>query len=284
MPNELQQALAKRRSRGEDVFESSVAQSSADAVAHALASQSRNPDLDEPPWLEGAVFVDLNADSSVSADTVGESCDGLPPWFNAAVESGVVFYDPEGQEVVVPSSKVGAFKAALETVIEFEPEPCTGPLPSVAPATDTAAATTGSGVGSADSDTGGQGVDAGAGTASESSGVAASANEAAEARRLELKANLQKRYFALLRSGLEPNDAAARAILEVSRPAAATVDPPPAAAEEQCSAGYCTGATMPGAAGAPICRPPVRASDISGDTASDSRQSTRPSTEITVSA
>ena len=33
---------------------------------------------------------------------VGE---GLPPWFNAAVESGVIFYDPEGEEVVVPSSK-----------------------------------------------------------------------------------------------------------------------------------------------------------------------------------
>jgi len=259
MPNELQQALAKRRNCAEDVFESSAVQSSADAGAHASV------DSEEPPWLEGAVFVELNADAAVSVDnTVGESCDGLPPWFNFAVESGVVYYDPEGQEVVVPSSKVGAFKAALETVIEFEPEPCTGALSSVVPASDTAAAPTSA---SSDSDAGAQGRDAGAATASESSGAAAAAKEVAEARRLELKVNLQKRYFALLRSGLEPNDAAARAILEAAGHA---------------EGGYCAGAAVAEAAEAPARLPPVRASDISST--EDSRRSTISSTEITVAA
>jgi len=174
--------------------------------------------------------VDSIADSAVSAKAAGESFDGLPPWFNAALDSGVVFYDPEGKEVVVPSDKVGAFKAALETVNEFEPEPCKGSLPSVAPAADAAAAP----AKASDSEACG-----GRQAAAEASGAAAASNEDAESRRLDLKVNLQKRYFALLRSGLEPNDAAARAILEAGGHAVE---------EQQPGAGYCAGVAAPAAA------------------------------------
>jgi len=187
------------------------------------------------------------------------------------MESGVVFYDPEGQEVVVPSSKVGAFKAALETVIEFEPEPCKGALSKLAPNPDASAAAEstagGAGVSSA-SEGCAQGVHGGAGAPHGTT----MPSEDAESLRRELKANLQKRYFALLRSGLEPNEAAARAILEAAGHAP----------EEQSKSDH---GVVPeiasGESAQSNCGYKLRARSVSGEASSDSRRS---STEITVSA
>ena len=65
-----------------------------------------------PPWMEAAV-----SEGIVFHDTpITES----PPWLAAAAESGIIFFDPDGDEVVIPSSKVGAFKDALQSVCDFE--------------------------------------------------------------------------------------------------------------------------------------------------------------------
>lgn len=110
------------------------------------------------------------------------------------MESGVVFYDPEGKEVVVPSSKVGAFKAALEAVNEFEPESCRVEAASSA----------------------GCAIDSNGPADDGCQNAEAVGNEDTEVLRQEVKTNLQKRYFALLHAGFEPNEAAARAILEAA--------------------------------------------------------------------
>jgi len=286
MPSELEKALAKRRSKcGEDIFESSNTCSAADAGASS--SKAGYPQMKEqPPWMDkfgGAVFVDApSVDGKASADSAEVAGDGLPPWFNAAVEQGIVFYDPEGQEVKIPSSQVGAFKAALETVIEFEPGPCRGALVSV-PASVTPDAPNvkgSSGVGAGISAHEGctqQAVAAetpalGAGAAAS---VATSSEDAETLRRDNIKANLQKRYFALLRLGLEPNEAAARAILEAAGHAP----------EEQMEKGRGAAMVAGAAAGGDStqnnsCSGALRPRSGSGEASSDSRRST----EIVVSA
>lgn len=246
MPSELETAFAKRRSLVEDVLDNSAPQPSADATKEDL-----------PPWLEGVVFVEAGKSGDEVVKT--QESPGLPPWFDAAVERGVTFYDPEGREVVVPSHKVPAFKAALETVIEFEPEPCKGPLPAV-PAS--VAATAGTVADAPSSATGSSPRGAAA------SSQAQNGEEDAETLRRELKANLQKRYFALLRSGLEPNEAAAQAILE-----AGSAGRPPAASRPDVASHK--------PAAAPLSRGCAR-SDVS-QASSDSRRSSS-GTEITVSA
>jgi hypothetical protein len=205
MPSELEKLLAKRRG-SEEIFENSTAPSTADVTSSLQrpVSAGRCEDSDEPPWLEGAVFVELPTGKQEHR----ASEEGLPPWFDAAVENGIVFYDPEGKEVVVPSSKVPAFKAALETVIEFEPV-------SASPAAE--AEGTLSNVGrQACTDRCSRGDTVGQEGYPNEPPSAAASSEEAESKRQEIKTNLQKRYFDLLRSGLEPNEAAARAILEVA--------------------------------------------------------------------
>jgi len=285
MPSELEKALAKRRSKcGDDIFESSNICSAADAGA---SSNAGYPQMKEqPPWMDkfgGAVFVDTpSADGKKAfADSAEVTGDGLPPWFNAAVEQGIVFYDPEGQEVVVPSSQVGAFKAALETVIEFEPESCRGARVSVpAPVTPDAPNIEGS-----------SGAEAGisahegctqqavaAETPALGSGAAASAatsiEEDAETLRRDIKVNLQKRYFALLRLGFEPNEAAAKAILEAAGHA------PEEQMEKGRGAAVVATATAGGDSTQNSCSGALRPRSGSGDASSDSRRST----EIIVSA
>lgn len=62
MTSELLKALAKRRSRDEDVFESAAVESSADAGAKAgSCARSANDESSVPPWLEGAVFIESAA-------------------------------------------------------------------------------------------------------------------------------------------------------------------------------------------------------------------------------
>jgi len=176
-----------------------------------------------PPWLafaqaEGIVFRPPAAD-------VAQASDGNPPWLQAAADTGVVFYDPEGFEVVVPSGQVVAFKAGLESVRDFERSwvrRCNTDEAAGAPNCESQVACA-----AEDLEDGTReevpvekddalqplGVDGG------SQGVrSADAREIDEAsQRQDLKSVVQRRYFALLRDGLEPNEAAVRAILEAKR-------------------------------------------------------------------
>lgn len=283
MPSELEKALAKRRSKcGEDIFESSnTTCSAADAGA---SSKAGYPQMKEqPPWMdkmEGAVFVDASVDVKAPADSAEVAGDGLPPWFNAAVEQGIIFYDPEGQEVVVPSSQVGAFKAALETVIEFEPGPCRGALvsvpASVTPDAPNVKGSSGVGAGIAAHEGCTQQAVAAETPALGAGAVAsvATSSEDAETLRRDIKANLQKRYFALLRLGLEPNEAAARAILEAAGHA------PEEQMEKGRGAAVVAGAPAGGDSTQNSCCGSLRPRSGSGEASSDSRRST----EIVVSA
>lgn len=106
-----------------------------------------------------------------------------PPWLLAAVEQGVVFYDPEGREIEVPASQVLAFNEALSKVRDFE---------------ETWQSTAGSDH-----------------SEKQDSTEAEGATESASQRR-DLKAFVQKIYFKLLREGVEPNEAAAQAILQAA--------------------------------------------------------------------
>lgn len=109
-----------------------------------------------------------------------------PPWLLAAVEQGVVFYDPEGREIEVPASQVLALNEALSKVRDFE---------------ETWQSTAGSDHSEKQDSA----------EATEAEGATESASQ-----RRDLKAFVQKIYFKLLREGVEPNEAAAQAILQAA--------------------------------------------------------------------
>jgi len=166
-----------------------------------------------PPWLEGSgiVFSSGSEPSPAPANNVSASAVSPPPllkdenkgppeapveeetseatnppWLAAALESGVIFYDPEGKEVVVPSSQVGAFKAGLDSVSGFE-QSTKGILAPTTSAADAA-------------------------SPEEGQSTAAQSPSSSEG----LKTFVRMRFFALVRGGLEPNTAAARAIREAA--------------------------------------------------------------------
>lgn len=201
--SELDKMLAKRRSRSEEVFESSVAPSQAHASGVACAKVA-----EDPPWL--AALQKQGVTFSAPADN--QKSDELPHWLEAAAECGVTFYDPDGNEVVVPSSKVGAFKAGLESVRDFEHsmsptadvalKPCSSDEAAQKAPTEVQSATTEVEHHRAAS------VDDGRRCA----GPPDALDE--EMHRQHVKNAVQKRYFALLRAGVDPNEAAVQAIIE----------------------------------------------------------------------
>lgn len=174
-----------------------------------------------PPWLAAANALGVSF----------EDASAPPPWLQAAVEQGVVFYDPEGREIEVPASKVPAFTEGLDKVRAFEQSwsnkrapGSTQLLESSSPSASLPQA--------ADKET------------TQAGGEEPSRNSQ---RRVDLKAYVQKMYFALLREGLEPNEAAALAIRQAAQadvqrdPQTATAEialpaaPPPLAGSQRCS-------------------------------------------------
>ncbi|CAK0898758.1 unnamed protein product [Prorocentrum cordatum] len=170
---------------------------------------------DDPEWVlvaegQGIAF----------SEPAASAPEGLvPPWLEAAVEGGIVFYDPDGNEVVVPSDQVGAFQQGLESVREFEhslasQDAASGQVitvPDSAQRPRTPEARPGAAPAA-------NGCASRAGCAP--AAVAASAEE--EAARQNLKFAVQKRYFALLRCGVDPNEAAVRAVLEAKNASCGT--------------------------------------------------------------
>eukprot|EP00930_Biecheleria_cincta_P008456 TRINITY_DN109905_c0_g1_i1.p1 TRINITY_DN109905_c0_g1~~TRINITY_DN109905_c0_g1_i1.p1 ORF type:complete len:277 (-),score=64.20 TRINITY_DN109905_c0_g1_i1:79-840(-) len=202
--SELQRFLAKRRAAAEEVFESSVTPATAERQEHAADAS--------PPWLAAAAAMGVefsNPSCSGSQGSLKPSAPG-PPWLAAATEAGVVFYDPEGREIEVPVSKVRAFNEALDKVRDFERTFETDDVvaaPEAAPACSQPEVA--------------HGYVQAAPLKSHSSagpkqpdGAQPSDSEADAVQRQDLKDFVQKLYFALLRDGLEPNEAAAQAILQ----------------------------------------------------------------------
>eukprot|EP00931_Biecheleriopsis_adriatica_P030915 TRINITY_DN18166_c0_g2_i1.p1 TRINITY_DN18166_c0_g2~~TRINITY_DN18166_c0_g2_i1.p1 ORF type:complete len:240 (-),score=67.03 TRINITY_DN18166_c0_g2_i1:55-774(-) len=187
--SELQRVLAKRRGIAEEV--TSAGYHSEGPVASSTAA---------PPWLAAAASMGV----SFSKASPSERPPVNPPWLAAAAESGVVFYDPEGREIEVPVSKVPAFNEGLDKVRDFENSwHMSKDAPDVRPATSSTRPATETS------------VPACRGSQCEAPKVepeVAGKEEAAQ--RDDLKAFVQKRYFALLREGLEPNEAAAQAIIQ----------------------------------------------------------------------
>jgi len=181
-----------------------------------------------PPWLAAANALGVSFEDAAAP----------PPWLQAAVEQGlgegVVFYDPEGREIEVPASKVPAFTEGLDKVRAFEQswsnESAPGSsqlLESSLPGYPSASLPH-----AADKEM------------TKAGGEEPSRNSQ---RRVDLKAYVQKMYFALLREGLEPNEAAALAIrqaaqVDVQRDTqtatpeiALPAPPPPLAGSQRCS-------------------------------------------------
>jgi len=131
-----------------------------------------------PPWMNAA------EDMGVTFAPAEQ-----PPWLLAAVEQGVVFYDPEGREIEVPASQVPAFNEALSKVRDFE---------------ETWQSTSGCSYQSPGKQE------------TEKAEVEGATAESASSQRRDLKAFVQKIYFQLLREGIEPNEAAAQAILQAA--------------------------------------------------------------------
>mmetsp|Transcript_13853 Transcript_13853/g.30197 ORF Transcript_13853/g.30197 Transcript_13853/m.30197 type:complete len:221 (+) Transcript_13853:126-788(+) len=214
--SELAEMLQKRRSKGEAVYESHTYRGEPlgkDGNADAPGTTNR-PDSDV-----------LGSENSL---------EGIPPWLAAAADYGVLFYDPDGREIEVPSSQVPDFKACLEKFRDFErtwkssqeavkanaeakataaattkttaaAQPTSSPTPSEAVATTmvTAGAATGSSDGTDPAEGGAEADDQ---------------QEPVPLNKEDLKTLVQKHYFDLVRQGYEPNEAAAKALTEaVSR-------------------------------------------------------------------
>lgn len=215
--SELEKILAKRRSRSEEIFENNAATPPAAHASRRPSAERGPPVADEmPEWLSaaeemGIVFTKPAAKSAASAAKGEEEAEGeLPPWLEAAAACGVVFYDPEGKEIVVPSNKVVDFQAGLESVRDFEQswESCNDTDTAEEPEPSSAAVTADDEV----CQVAIAGVCASAGAAG--SGPVTAEKPEGESQREALKMAVQKRYFALLRDGIDPNQAAVQAILE----------------------------------------------------------------------
>eukprot|EP00445_Apocalathium_hangoei_P001166 CAMPEP_0203859862 /NCGR_PEP_ID=MMETSP0359-20131031/12082_1 /ASSEMBLY_ACC=CAM_ASM_000338 /TAXON_ID=268821 /ORGANISM="Scrippsiella Hangoei, Strain SHTV-5" /LENGTH=296 /DNA_ID=CAMNT_0050776849 /DNA_START=46 /DNA_END=936 /DNA_ORIENTATION=- len=246
--SELEERLRRRREVGEQVFESSAAPATADATAsrgaHSDRAAAHNSNFTtpvcNPPWMAAAAAAEEGSNAS----------GGLPPWLAAAADCGVIFFDPEGREIEVPSSQVPAFKANLEKIQSFERDWAAGRRGAQTPrrGAEAVPSAEGSSVGldeaeapreanekqpqrPATSSSGGAGGAAAADASASSAAAAAAAaqqqqqrqqqqqqqqQQQEQAQRHDMKMFVQKRYFALLREGLEPNEAAARAIREVA--------------------------------------------------------------------
>lgn len=203
--SELQRLLAKRRAAAEDVCESGAIPAAVEGQEHAANSA--------PPWLAAAAAMGVEfSNPSASSGPLSSSKPSAPnpPWLAAATEAGVVFYDPEGREIEVPVSKVPAFNEALDQVRDFER---TFEADDVVAAPEGATACSQLEVAhgyvqaaplKSHSCTGSEQPDA----------ARPSGSEAEASQRQDLKDFVQKLYFALLREGLEPNEAAAQAILQ----------------------------------------------------------------------
>jgi len=214
MASELEKAFAKRRGRTEQVSESSA------TVPLPHASSAHSPDTtaaveELPPWLEGINFSTPGAEPSAQQ---------LPPWLQAAVECGVTFYDPDGNKVVVPSNKVGEFKTGLETVRNFErswsgaAEANDACAPAHVPnQVETPAKFSTKDETHAPATPGNKSVNTAAMTDDEVQELQQQQQQQLQqGQRQVLKNAVQTRYFSLLRDGVEPNDAAARAIREAT--------------------------------------------------------------------
>lgn len=200
--SELQRVLAKRRAAAEDVFESGATiASSAERPEHAADSA--------PPWLDAAAAMGIEFSKSGGAPQgYSTSAAPTPPWLAVAAEAGVVFYDPEGREIEVPVSKVPAFNEGLDKVRDFERTFETDDVVAAKEATSSECSSQSGGV------HGDVQVSPHAGAASGTDGAQSSSSKAEAAQKQDLKEIVQKLYFALLREGLEPNEAAAQAILQ----------------------------------------------------------------------
>lgn len=185
--SEFDKLSSKRRNHIDEYFASKASSPSSVPDGGRPNSQDASVGGELPPWMTGMMVT----------GAVGELADANPPWLAAAVESGVIFYDPEGKEVVVPSSKVVAFKAALDSVCDFEQSMTAETNASRA---DEKSAREETRTPSQD------GVDTGDKKSSSCSYEAG--------QRQTLKSVVQKRYFALLRDGVDPNEAAVQAIRE----------------------------------------------------------------------
>lgn len=209
-PNrELAEKLAKRRSIGEEVFEREAAPSLADegargaATGMPLASRS---DVSGEPRRASMIFESEGAASVADA--------------------------AYGSQALAPAGDSAAFEAALEKIRAFE-RVCgaRGRGAKVAPGTSSAM---GAGAGACVSDptraveipkdaaTKAHGhsdssrTDSDAPLASSGADSGADSGEARAAQREDFKSIVQERFIALIRGGMPPNEAAARAILEAA--------------------------------------------------------------------
>eukprot|EP00929_Paragymnodinium_shiwhaense_P109190 TRINITY_DN75543_c0_g1_i1.p1 TRINITY_DN75543_c0_g1~~TRINITY_DN75543_c0_g1_i1.p1 ORF type:complete len:226 (-),score=61.33 TRINITY_DN75543_c0_g1_i1:330-1007(-) len=172
------------------------------AQAELQAKLQRRRMLQEEGDNDGLSFekcaAPSGADAASSNDggytTAAVASDSLPPWLSMASDMGLHFTDSQGQACQTPVPQVSkeeeAFQAALAKIRDFEESlqarrSCKGSSEAVAGGASTT----------------GEEPDAPAEDPSRREGVMMSVKE---------------RYFALLAEGLEPNAAAARAILEAT--------------------------------------------------------------------